>query len=88
MQQSMNHTRNVVAEECSHPWHVEVVIAAQVIDHRGDDHRAVRGDAFTQRDSGAQVAYHGIQPVLVAAKETCIDDALVYQRVHCVDIMA
>ena len=86
VQQSVHHVGDVVAKQLFDARHVQIVAAAQVVDHRGDDHRAVRSNGVTQRECRVQVAQHGVQPILVAAKDARHRDALLDEAVHRVDV--
>ena len=87
MQQAVDDAGDVGPEQGLDAVHVKVVAAAQVVDQRGDDHRAVGGDAVAQGKRGVEVTHHGVEPILVALEDACLDDAALNEPVHSVDVL-
>ena len=76
VEQAVDDAGDVVAQQRPDALHVQVVAAAQVVDHRGQRHGAVGGDAVTQGERRAQVPHDGVQPVLVPLEDARLADAL------------
>ena len=87
MQQAVHHTGDILIEEGFHSRHVKIVATTQVVDEGGDDHSAVRGDGIAQGEGRAHVAQHGIQAILVTAKDAGLDNASTDEFMHGVDVL-
>ena len=88
MQQAVHHPCDVLVEQHLDALGVKIVAAAQVVDERGDDHRAVGRDGVAQRQRRGQVPYNGIQAVAVPLEDSRLGDALEDEPVQRVDVTA